>query len=259
MYIDDYYPSDYPDDYLGDYAPAYPEEVTSGPVHLCAECRELMAEVVRVVGRIPPPPPVPDWSRALDWLAAQCGGRAAVPLLDAAPLSGDDLVLPDDLAPDDRRRLESTLTLLDAVARRFFDEEAGIALRRALLRVHERRRGLVVGARSAPLLALGVVWAVGHANGLLHPSGGVTEKELKAYLNVNGAASTLGRRVRDALCGPYTWDSPDRPWRWRSGTTGRDLEPLGHLDLLTSTTRRQLVAVRERARADRDATAVLAG
>jgi hypothetical protein len=96
-----------------------------------------------------------------------------------------------------------------------------------------------------------VLWAVGHANGLLYPRGTVTEKELKPYLNASQPGSAVGTKVRDALAGPFGWEPVDRPWRY-GGHQSRDLEPLGHLDLLVSGVRRQLVEVRERALADEE-------
>lgn len=219
-------------------------------VHLCRECRELMNDVIRAENRRSIPPTPPDWQQALDWLAAQCGGLQAVEALDDAPLSAVGLDLPRGLEPGERQRLESAATLLDGIARRFFDEEAGIAFRRALLRVFERAPGVVTGARTTASLALGVVCAVGHANGLLYPRGRTTEKALKAYLDVTGSGSTVGDKVQSALRGPYTWDNPAWPYRWGSS---RDLRPLGHLDLLVSGTRRQLLGVRDRAVSTRDA------
>ena len=243
------------DDNPGD----YPGDDRDRTVHLCPDCRDLMGSVVALARRLPEPAPEPDWSRALRWLDALCGGREAVLALDAVPLAGEieptaglAAELPAEERADRLQRLESCLTLLDATARRFFEEEAGVAFARALLRVHEREPGVVTGARSATLLALGVVWAVGHANGLLYPRGVVTEKELKGYLNVNQSGSTVGYQVRDALVGPYTWQSERQPWGYRMPSSSRELEPLGHADLLVSATRRQLIAVRDRALADRE-------
>ena len=212
--------------------------------HLCPECRDLMSEVVRHTRSLPEPRPEPDWSRALRWLDSVCGGREAVLAFDTAPLT-DDLELPGELPLEDRQRLESCLVLLDATARRFFDEEARVALQRALLRLYERAPGVVTSTRSASLLTLGLVWAVGHANGLLHPRGVVTEKELKPYLNATQSGSTIGSKVRDALAGPYDWRTHERPGPY--GGQARDLDPLGHVDLLVSSVRRQLLGVRERA------------
>src|SRR4051794_30778698 len=164
-------------------------------VHLCPECRELMGAVVSLSRRLTALPPEPDWAQALRWLDSVCGGREAVLAIDARPLADDGRGIPDGVPTEHRQRLESGLALLDAPARRFFDDEAGIALRRGLLRLYERAPGVVTGARSASQLALGVLWAVGHANGLLHPRGTVTEKELKPYLNATQSASTVGHKV----------------------------------------------------------------
>jgi hypothetical protein len=218
-------------------------------VHLCPECRDLMGQVISYARRLPEPRPEPDWSRALRWLDSVCGGREAVLGFDTAPLDGDGLELPAGLPATHRQRLESCITLLDATARRFFGDEARTAFVRALLRVYEREPGTVTSARSAAQLALGVLWAVGRANGLLHPRGVVKEKDLKPYLNVTQSASTLGTQVLDALLGAYPWLSSDRPWRYGGGRS-RDLEPLGHVDLLVASARRQLLEVRERALAD---------
>lgn len=139
-----------------------------------------------------------------------------------------------------------------ALSRQFFDAEAGVALRRALLLAFERRPGVVMSAKTPSLLALGVVWAVGHANGLLRPLGVVTETELRRYLTLTASGSSIGTKVRDALAGPYRWEPVARPWAY-AGRRARDLEPLGHVDLLVSGTRRQLLEVRDRALAARAA------
>jgi hypothetical protein len=240
MYDDDYYPAAV-SSWYGDRQPS-PDEV----IHLCPECRDLMADVVRHARDLPAPRPEPDWSRAMRWLDSVCGGREAVLALDAAPLRDDGRTIPAGVPEAHRQRLDSCLTLLDGAARRFFDQEAGVALERGLLRLYDRAPGVVTGARSASLLTLGVLWAVGHANGLLHPRGPVTEKELKPYLNATQSGSTIGTKVRDALAGPFEWRSVARPRTYGSGQA-RDLEPLGHPDLLVSAVRRQLVEVRERA------------
>lgn len=227
--------------WYGDQRPA-PEEVA----HLCPECRDLMSQVVSYARSLPAPKPEPDWSRALRWLDSVCGGRDAVLAFDTAPLTPAGLELPEGLPAEHRQRLESCLTLLDATARRLFDDESGVALRRGLLRLYECAPGVVTGSRSASLLALGVAWAVGRANGLLYPRGVVTEKELKPYLNATQSGSTIGAKVRAALAGPFSWGTTDRPWAY-GGNRSRDLEPLGHVDLLVSGVRRQLLEVRERA------------
>ena len=227
--------------WYGDQRPG-PDQV----LHLCPECRDLMGSVARYARNLPPPTPEPDWARALRWLDTVCGGRDAVLAFGTEPLAADGLDLPVALPPAHRQRLESCVTLLDATARQFFDAEARTALVRALLRVYDREPGVVAGAGSASQLTLGVVWAVGRANGLLHPRGVVTEKQLKPYLNATQSGSTVGERVRAALVGPWEWSGSDRPWTYGGGRP-RDLDPLGHVDLLVSTVRRQLLEVRERA------------
>lgn len=246
MYDDDYYPDSGISSWYGERRPGPGETV-----HLCPECRDLMSEVVSLARRLPDPRPEPDWSRALRWLDGICGGRQAVLALDAAPLTEEGLDLPVGVPAGHRQRLESCATLLDATARRFLDEEAAVALRRALLRLYACEPAVVTGARSAALLTLGVVWAVGRANGWMYPRGTLTEKDLKPYLNATGTAATIGGRVVDGLVGPYRWQTTSRPWSF--GGQSRDLEPLGHLDLLVSGTRRQLLEVRDRALADQEA------
>jgi hypothetical protein len=240
MYDDDYF-STAVSSWYGEARPAS-EEV----IHLCPECRDLMGDLVRYARSLPEPKPQPDRVRAMRWLDSVCGGRQAVLRLDAVPLTDDGRSVPAGIPDGHRQRLDSCLTLLDATARRFFDGEAGLALQRGLLRLYERAPGVVTSARSASQLTLGVLWAVGRANGLLHPRGSVTEKELKTYLNASQSGSMIGTKVRDALSGPYDWDLLDRP-RSYGGQSARDLEPLGHADLLVSAVRRQLVEVRERA------------
>jgi len=215
-------------------------------IHLCPECRDLMADVVRTVSALPKPPPEPDWSCALRWLDSLCGDRGSVLALDAAALVDDGAPVPEAVPAHERERLESTLAFLDAVAQRYFDAEVGLALRRALLIAFDRRPGVVTGARSGALLALGVIWAVGHANGLLHPVGSVTDKELRGYLGVTQPGSSAGAKVRDAIVGSYRWRSVERPWTY-AGYRSRDLEPLGRVELLVSGTRAQLIEVRDRA------------
>jgi hypothetical protein len=240
MYDDDYYPETV-SSWYGDRPPS-----TGEVVHLCPECRDLMGDVVRYARDLPAPKPVPDWARAMSWLDTVCGGRDAVLRLDTSPLRDDGRSIPDDVPEAHRERLDSCLTLLETTARRFFDEEAGLALHRGLVRLWERAPGVVTGARTVSQLTLGVLWAVGHANGLLYPRGAVTEKELKPYLNASQSGSTVGRKVRDVLAGPFGWSPVERPWSY-GGDPSRDLTPLGHPDLLVSAVRRQLVEVRERA------------
>lgn len=233
-----------PYDYPYGEAPALDETV-----HLCPECRDLMARVVRVVEAMPRPEPEPDWSCALRWLDGICGGRPAVLSLDTAPLTD----LPDltscgqQPTEAEEERLDDTAAILDTLAADLFTAEARVALRRGLRRAYERNPGLVMAARSAEVLALGTIWVVGHANGLLWPIGSVREKDLKLALGTTQAGSIFGTKVERALAGPYRWDLAARPWRYGGSGGSRDLKALGHADLLVSDLRQQLVEVRDRA------------
>lgn len=242
MYDDATYPGPY--DYPYDEAPRLDETV-----HLCPECRDLMSRVVRVVQAMPVPEPEPDWSCALRWLDAICGGRERTLALDSAPLTDPPrAAFPQPAGPEaEAERLEVTAAILDTLAADLFTPEAGVAFRRGLRRAYERQPGVVVAARSVETLAHGVVWAVGHANGLLWPLGSVREKDLKLALGTTQAGAALGAKVERALAGPYDWDSPARPWQYGGSWRSRDLKALGHADLLVSGLREQLVEVRDRA------------
>ncbi|NYD43600.1 hypothetical protein [Nocardioides panaciterrulae] len=201
--------------------------------------------------RPPAPPPTPRWQRALDWLAGVCGGPAAVRALDAEPLSDDGWAPPPDLEPGDHGRLEAAHDLLAAVAERWFSPEDLVAFRRALLRLWQEDPDTVRHAPTAAHLAGGICWAVGKANGCFHPQGGLRIGLLKDALDLHPSPSTYGAVVRRALVG-YRSCGEDQRSRPDGAPT---LLPLGRADLLTSTTRAQLVAVRRRAEAARDAEA----
>lgn len=200
------------------------------------------------------PPPRPPYAQVLDWLAAVCGGPAAVAELDDAPLTDDRIDLPADL-PDvrSRHRLESAAELLDSVCAALFDAETSYAARYALLALWAETPELVLGSPSAAHLAGGILWAVGKANGCYRPRGGRTQSSVQQALALTQAISGPGGQVARALRGLLaTVDRPSCAWGWIP-----DLEPLGDPGLLTSTTRRQLVRLRDRAVRDR-ATAEVA-
>jgi hypothetical protein len=179
----------------------------------------------------------------LRWLDEVCGGRAAVTSLDAEPLVEDGLDLPEVLAPSGRERLEEAAALLDVVSERWFDAETSFAFRRALLRVWADDPTCVRSARTAGQLAGGVCWSVGKANDLFQGRG-VTMSQVQGTLGTGVALSSHGQKVRSALLGLRVWPWPD------AYTYGYDLprlERLGHADPLTSTTRAQLVRIRDRA------------
>lgn len=122
-------------------------------------------------GAAPPPPP-PAHERAADWLAAVCGGRAAVESLDATPLTDDAIDLPVEYELTSwRHRMESTAEILDSVATRDFDAETSYAFRHALLALWADDPENAMHPATPAHLAGGICWAVGKANGLFHPVG----------------------------------------------------------------------------------------
>jgi len=197
-----------------------------------------------------PPPTVPIYERVLAWMDDVCGGRDSVLALTAAPLE-DCPDLPEVERPQARSRLSAVAELLDAVAARRFDPEAGIAFRVGLLRVWDREPDVVLDAATAAHVAGGVAWLVAKANGVLGPQGSVTVTRLKEELALHATPSTYGKVVHRALVG-YREFTSER--------TGRlyelpDLLPLGQPDLLLASTRRTLCRARDRALEAQRATA----
>jgi hypothetical protein len=190
----------------------------------------------------PAPPPAPTYERVLAWLDDVCGGRDAVLALTTGPLE-DCPDLPEVETPQARSRLSAVAELLDAVAARRFDPEAGAAFRVCLLRVWDREPDVVLDAVTAAHVAGGVAWLVAKANGVLGPQGRVTVTRLKEELALHATPSTYGKVVQRALVGYRDFGSE---------RTGRlyelpDLLPLGHPDLLLASTRRTLCRARDRA------------
>lgn len=213
----------------------------------CEECRgpdtdTLFQRVLSVIERLEQElarPPRKEYERALEWLEAACGGPVRLRLLDTRPLTGP-VALPED------RRVVEVAGLLDGVARQLWDAETGWAFRRGLARVWEVDPGLVTAPVLPAYVAAGVAWAVGEANGVVGPGRQVTSSRLKQALEVPGSPATYARPIRAALRGLWQW-------RVERGPTTPAMITLGHLDLLTSTTRMQLVRVREHALAAQEA------
>ncbi|MFT4262631.1 MAG: hypothetical protein QM572_04565, partial [Nocardioides sp.] len=203
-------------------------------VHLCPECRDLMYDVLAAQRRVLDAPACaepPAWVGAMEWLDAHCGSRQAVLTLTREPLTGPLPEPPIDLDAAGGARFRAIAELLDAVSERFYDGPGGevrLALRRALLLGFERRPGVFAGERPARA-ALGVVWAVAKANGLLHPTTALTERTVREFLGSDAAAAPVGRKVQTALRSVYSWSGSDRPgWRWpAAGGPADSLAPLG--------------------------------
>lgn len=192
----------------------------------------------------PPPPPPPAHERAADWLAAVCGGRAAVESLDGDPLTDDAIDLPVEYELASwRHRMESTAEILDAVAARHFDAETSYAFRHALLALWLDDPENVTHPASPAHLAGGICWAVGKANGLFHPIGPRRVGATQQAFGLRTPLSAPGNNVAAALRGfrPHA-DSWGRP------PGAPDLLPLGRPDLLLGTTRERLLRMRSRVR-----------
>ncbi len=194
----------------------------------------------------PPPPDPPLHARVLDWLADVCGGPAAVAALHADPLperpDGPVPEVPDRAAEE---LLSATADLTDLVADRWFDEETSYAFRAALRALVLDDPLTVQRSRTAAHLAGGICWAVGKANGLFQPVGHRRVGTLQDTLALTGTASGKGNEVAAALRG-FRGHRADR-WGRPSGVP--DLLALGRPELLVSSTRAQLVRIRERAEA----------
>jgi|GEM_PF-3660399 len=221
----------------------------------CDECRTpdtdaLFQRVLHVVERLeqklarPAPAVTKEYEKALEWLEAACGGPVGVRSLDDAPLRGP-IALPADA------RAREVAGMLDALAQELFDAETALALHRGLARVWEVDPGLVTAPAAAAYVAAGVTWAVGEANGIVGADRRVTSSRLKHALGTPAAPSVYARPIRTALRGLWPWEV-ERTWTTPAVAT------LGHLDLLTSRTRAQLIRVRDHAWAARAADGLAA-
>lgn len=208
--------------------------------------RSLARERQRVVP--PPPPPAPPAHvQLLEWLDEQAGGRAALVALTGEPLTDDGTAVPEAERPSDRQRLTAVAELIDGSANVLLHlEEWGNACRRALSVLWEADREVITQAPSAAHVAAGIVWAVGRANGWFQTSGYsiCTQSMLRDHFGLTAYPSAFGKSVQAGL--RAAWPTVARPWGWRRPTTP-DLDPLGRPDLLTASTRRTLVRLRDQA------------
>lgn len=190
----------------------------------------------------PPEPPRPSYERVLEWLEVLVGGRDVLEGLSDRPLDPEGAELPiAGLGIKERHRLETAASQLERAGEEFPDEEMTVVLRRVLLAVWESEPEVILRARSASHTVAGICWTAGKANGAFGPQGSLTQAALRDALGLPCPLSSAGSPVRRALQGFL--DVPAR-----CPAEAPDLLLLGRADLLTSSTRRMLLRLRDRAR-----------
>jgi hypothetical protein len=190
----------------------------------------------------------PPHVRELRWLDSLVGGREGLLALDTAPLvAPSSLTLPPALADQAGRAEAIRLACAQHAAALFADTEMPAATHFAL--------EALIGADPAWLSRSdrddtaigGLVWLTGHANGLIGPSGDLLARDLWSRMGVASSAASRGatmlQRLRSAA--PAT---AVLAWSYEEAPAGAPrLKATGHPSLLTSSTRRLLVARRDAA------------
>ena len=186
------------------------------------------------------PPPLPRHVQALEWLDGVAGGRQELLAMTASPVAlprlGDHLdpvadeawLVADELLTD----LRESMLAADLAA----------PLRECLLLVRERLPELA--ERTGPArLAAGVAWVVGKANAAIGPEGPVTQVRIADHLGTTSlnacGTQVLGHVRRLGWVGARPWDS-----------AAPALLPVGRVELLSASVRRDLVELRDRSLAD---------
>lgn len=168
------------------------------------------------------------WVRAVE----RVGSEGAFNRLTADPLPAEEFDW-EGIDGDIHPRVEAILDLCDSIAEALFDVEYRTAFRRVLARTARtdpavfRRRGKDETAAAA------VVWVVAAANERLRPIGDLTAKEVFAHLGVTGNVNARAR-----------------PFLRAYGAQESQLIvqfALGSPEVLTSTSRARLIAVRDAA------------
>lgn len=202
--------------------------------------------------RMEPAPPVPEVAphvRLLGWLDEQAGGRESLLALNGEPLTDDDTEVPEADRAADCQRLMAVAELLDGCTNVLLrQEEWGNACRRALRMLWQSDPHVVTHASSAAHVAAGIVWSVGRANGWFSAGGYsiCTQSALRDHFGLSSYPSAYGKSVQSAVRATLP---TELPWGWRGLGPHHtpDHAPLGQPGLLTATTRRMLIRVREQA------------
>lgn len=184
--------------------------------------------------RVPDPPPRPQ--QVLRWLDGMVGGREALLALTEAPAApGPAPVFPDVAS---QAAYSAVQQQIDRVAGEFLDPEARRVLDLALALLWQTAPHTVTGARSASMLAGGLLWVVGKANGLF--DGGFTQQRVRRELWSKQALHVSGQAIARQLRGLDFHGEP-RP----RGCP--DLTSFARPELLTVTTLRTLIRWRDQA------------
>lgn len=156
------------------------------------------------------------------------GGERALAALDDAPLP-DEAFDWTGIADDIRDRVGEVLALTDRCCDELLDQEYRTAVRRLLARAATgdpevfRRRGRSTTAAAA------LCWAVGKANRLFPPVGGLTVRALNEHFGVSGSVSSRANTLLRA-----------------AGIKPSSSVILGSPDLLTSRRRQEIIGRRDR-------------
>lgn len=181
------------------------------------------------------------WRATTAWLEHLVGGPEALDALTTDALPDEEFSPPAEAVGDGDvvARFRCAVEALDALADVHFDRELRTAYRRALAAVGME----LLGGRlpDDPAQAAGAVcWAVARGNGAMGPLGRVTQKAVSEQLGLKTFPAAKGKVVARLL------GSAQPPWVSRPRGLP-DLEPLSRIDVLTSRTRRDIVALRDAA------------
>lgn len=188
-----------------------------------------------------PAPLSPPHERVLRWLDDVVGGRIALLALD------DEALAPRSRPPGSDPVHDRVEDQVAQQCRRRFDEEFRVAVCAALDALWELDRAQVQGDGSQ--VVAGLCWLVGRANGRVGTGTAVTQAVLKSDLGLRVSPGARAARFRERLR-DLRPPAPPRPAQCP------DLLELGRADVLLSSTRRDLIRLRDRALAA--ATAVAA-
>jgi hypothetical protein len=190
----------------------------------------------------PRPEPEPRrWVDTVRWLEHLVGGPDALAGLTSERLPDEEFRLPDGAVGDGDlvARFRRATTLLDELADTYFDPEMRTAFRRALASVGME---VLSGAHAIDpaQVAASLCWLVVKANGMMTPSGPVTQKAIVSHLGLPSFPTPKARILSRFL------GAPRPPWVSRPyGLT--ELEAFSRTDLLTSRTRREIASLRDAA------------